>query len=70
MDFDLTEDQKKFRQEVSAFLDKEVTRDVVEESESGVGYGSHSWELMRKLGAKGWLAPLEVFKPFSIDVPI
>jgi alkylation response protein AidB-like acyl-CoA dehydrogenase len=57
LDFDLTEDQKKFRQEVCAFLDKGVTREVVEESESGVGYGPHSWELMWKLGAKGWLAP-------------
>jgi alkylation response protein AidB-like acyl-CoA dehydrogenase len=57
LDFDLTEAQKKFRQEVCAFLDKEVSRQVVEESESGVGYGPHSWELMRKLGVKRWLAP-------------
>lgn len=57
MDFDFTEEQKKFRQEVSEFLDKEVTEGVVEESNSGMGYGPHSWELMRKLGARGWLAP-------------
>ncbi len=30
---------------------------MIEESESGKGYGPHSWELMRKLGAKRWLAP-------------
>lgn len=57
MDFELTEKQKKFRQEICEFLDREVTRGVIEESESGLGYGPHSWELMRKLGAKGWLAP-------------
>lgn len=57
MDFELTEEQKKFKEEVSQFLDKEVTEGVIEESESGLGYGPHSWELMRKLGAKRWLAP-------------
>ena len=57
MDFDFTEEQKKFKQEVSELLDKEVTEGVVEESNSGMGLGPHSWELMRKLGARGWLAP-------------
>ena len=57
MDFDFTEEQKEFRQEVNEFLDKEVTEGVVEESNSSMGYGPHSWDLQRKLGAKGWLAP-------------
>jgi len=57
MDFDLTAEQNKFRQEVSKFLDKEVTTGVVEESNLGMGLGPHSWELMRKLGDRGWLAP-------------
>jgi alkylation response protein AidB-like acyl-CoA dehydrogenase len=57
MDFDFTKEQKQFKQEVSDFLDKEVTEGVIEESNSGQGLGPHSWELMRKLGAKGWLAP-------------
>jgi alkylation response protein AidB-like acyl-CoA dehydrogenase len=57
MDFELTAEQERFRQEVSSFLDKEITEGVVEESEAGLGFGSHSWELMSKLGAKGWLAP-------------
>ena len=47
----------KFRKDVGEFLDEQVTDAVVEESESGRGYGPHSWELMRKLGAKRWLAP-------------
>jgi hypothetical protein len=57
MDFELTEEQKIFKRELSEFLDKEVTEGVIEESESGLGYGPHSWDLMRKLGAKRWLAP-------------
>jgi alkylation response protein AidB-like acyl-CoA dehydrogenase len=57
MDFELTKEQKRFKEEVSAFLEKEVTRGVVEESEAGLGFGPHSWELMRKLGVKRWVAP-------------
>lgn len=57
MDFDFTEEEKKFKKEISEFLDKEVTEGVIEESDAGLGFGPHSWELMRKLGAKKWLAP-------------
>ena len=57
MDFEFTSEQKQFRQEVCAFLDEEVTKGVIEESEAGLGFGPYSWELMRKLGTKGWLAP-------------
>jgi hypothetical protein len=42
MDFELTEEQKRFKQEVCDFLDREVTKEVVEESELGLGYGPHS----------------------------
>lgn len=57
MDFNLTKEQEKFKQEVCEFLDREVTEGVIQESESGLGLGSHSRQLMRNLGAKGWLAP-------------
>ena len=57
MDFELTEEEKKFKQEISDFLDKEITEQVVAESESGAGFGPHSFQLMQKLGARGWLAP-------------
>ena len=57
MDFELTEEQKIFKKEISEFLDREVTEGVLEESDSGLGFASHSWELMRKLGARRWLAP-------------
>jgi hypothetical protein len=57
MDFEFTEEEKKFKREISEFLDREVTEGVIEESDIGLGFGPHSWELMRKLGAKKWLAP-------------
>src|SRR4030042_7118491 len=57
MNFELTEEQKIFKKEISEFLDREVTEGVLEESDSGLGFASHSWELMRKLGARRWLAP-------------
>lgn len=57
MDFELTEEQEKFRQEVCVFLNQEITEGVLEESEASLGFGSYSWELMQKLGAKRWLAP-------------
>jgi 3-oxocholest-4-en-26-oyl-CoA dehydrogenase alpha subunit len=57
MDFELNQEQKRFKEEVCKFLDKEVTKGVVEESEAGLGFGPHSWQLMRKLGERRWLAP-------------
>ncbi len=57
MDFCLTEAQERFKDEVCRFLDKEVNEGVVQESESGLGFGPYSWELLRKLGARGWLTP-------------
>jgi hypothetical protein len=38
-------------------LRKEVTEGVIQERQSGLGIGPYTWELMRKLGAKGWLTP-------------
>jgi alkylation response protein AidB-like acyl-CoA dehydrogenase len=57
MDFEFTEEEKNFKKEISEFLDREVTEGIIEESDIGLGFGPHSWELMRKLGAKKWLAP-------------
>ena len=57
MDFSLTEEQKRLREEVRSFLDKEVTPELVRETESRDGLGPASWEFMRKAGARGWLCP-------------
>ena len=59
MDFRFSPEEEKFREEVSRFLDTEVTNEVVKEVERGtdIGIGPHTWELMRRLGKKRWLAP-------------
>jgi hypothetical protein len=57
MEFSFSKEEEKFRQEVQEFLQQEVTEDLVAETEANVGFGPHTWAFLRKLGAKGWLAP-------------
>lgn len=57
MDFAFTPEEEAFRQEVRRFLEKELTPEVVEEVESGMGLGPHARQFLRKMGAKGWLCP-------------
>lgn len=56
MEFEFSEEHKKFRQEVRDFLEKEVTEDLIKEVEAAQGWGPHIWKYMSKLAAKGWLA--------------
>lgn len=57
MDFGFSKEEDAFRQEVREFLRKEVTPQIRQEADSGIGWGPHIWELVRKLGAKGLLTP-------------
>ncbi|MFC1822380.1 acyl-CoA dehydrogenase family protein [Thermodesulfobacteriota bacterium] len=59
MDFRFSPEEEKFRAEVRHFLNTEVTEEMVNEVERGteVGIGPHTWELMRRLGKRRWLAP-------------
>lgn len=59
MDFRFSPEEERFREEVCHFLDAEVTEEMIEEVERGteIGIGPHTWELMRRLGKKRWLAP-------------
>ncbi|MFC1994554.1 acyl-CoA dehydrogenase family protein [Chloroflexota bacterium] len=57
MDFGITKEQEQLRQEVRAFVEKEVTPEVVRETELADGLGQASWEFLRKAGARGWLTP-------------
>ncbi|HXX59452.1 MAG TPA: acyl-CoA dehydrogenase family protein [Dehalococcoidales bacterium] len=58
MDFNFTPDEEKFRQELRTFLQNEhTTEGAKKEWDSGVGFGPNFWELIRKLGARGWLTP-------------
>ena len=59
MDFRFSPEEERFREDVLHFLDTEVTDEMVEEVERGtdIGLGPHTWELMRRIGKKRWLAP-------------
>jgi hypothetical protein len=57
MDFGFSEEEERFRREVQAFVDKEVTEELIREIRTGEGWGLLTWEFVRKLGAKGWLNP-------------
>lgn len=54
--FGLTPEEIQFQQEVDKYLNKAVTEGVRGEWRSGLGYGQHCWDLLRKLGEKRWLA--------------
>lgn len=59
MDFKFTAQEERFRQEVQEFFlqEEKDVRGAREEWDSGQGFGSHSWAIIRKIGAKGWLCP-------------
>ena len=57
MDFRYTEDEEKFKKELNEFLDKELTEEICRQNWEDKGLGPEGREFVRKLGAKGWLAP-------------
>ncbi len=57
MDFELTPEEKAFQKEIREFLDKECNENVVAETDSMLGEGPYSKELLRKMGAQRLLAP-------------
>jgi len=59
MDFRFTPEQERFRKEVLDFFlqEEEDARGAREEWDGGQGFGSHSWAIMRKIGARGWFCP-------------
>ncbi len=59
MDFSLSRDEEDFRQQVYDFFMNEntATKGAREEWNSGEGFGPYCWEILGKLGAKGWICP-------------
>jgi hypothetical protein len=58
MNFTLSPEDFLFQKEVKEFLAKEVTPEVIEEHHRlKACLGPHARQLMRKLGARGWLTP-------------
>ena len=57
MDFELTPEEKAYQQELREFLKREVSEEVIAETESMQGLGPYGRELLRKMGERRLLAP-------------
>lgn len=59
MDFRFSPQEEKFKDEVCNFFIKEgeIVKKARDEWETGLGFGPYCWELLKKVGAKGWLCP-------------
>ncbi|MCX5908408.1 MAG: acyl-CoA dehydrogenase family protein, partial [Deltaproteobacteria bacterium] len=59
-DFQFSPDEEKFQEEVQKFFlaEEKVVTAAREEWDAGQGFGPNCWEIMRKIGAKGWLCPM------------
>lgn len=59
MNFNLSPEEEKFRQEVSNFFinEKETAAEAKKEWDSGLGFGPNCWKMLKKIGEKGWLCP-------------
>ena len=55
MDFGYTEEEEKFREKLSQFLDKELTEEIARQNWEDLGVGPEAREFSRKLAAFGFL---------------
>ena len=59
MDFNYSEDQEEFRKRLDRFFTKEkdLSEAANKEWDSGIGFGDACWQILKKIGEKGWLCP-------------
>ncbi|MEM2983455.1 MAG: acyl-CoA dehydrogenase family protein, partial [Candidatus Bathyarchaeia archaeon] len=59
MDFRFSSEEEKFRKEVQDFFihEEETVKKAREEWDSGLGFGVNCWEILKKIGGRGWLCP-------------
>lgn len=59
MDFRFSEEEERFRQEVHNFFLKEekIAAGAKKEWDSGQGFGPYCWDILKKIGSRGWLCP-------------
>ncbi len=59
MDFRFSPEEEKFNQEVRDFFiaEEQTVKEARKEWDSGLGYGPACWEILKKIGARGWLCP-------------
>ena len=71
MDFEFRPEEKSFKDEVHQFFLREDA-DVAgagEEWAGGQGFGPHSWAIIKKIGARGWLCPSWPRKYGGLELP-
>ncbi len=72
MDFSFSAEEEKFKQEVEQFFiqEKEMAEGARKEWwESGLGFGPCCWDLLHKLGDRGWLCPTWPRKYGGLELP-
>jgi hypothetical protein len=59
MDFAFSKEQERFKQEVDDFFrdNERIVAEARSEFHSGWGFGPYCWELIGKVGSRGWLCP-------------
>src|SRR5690348_2202628 len=58
MNFEFSPEEQDFQKQVQSFFaDDPDTPGMAAEIEKGEGFGPHTWAILRKLGARGWLTP-------------
>jgi alkylation response protein AidB-like acyl-CoA dehydrogenase len=57
VEFGFTPSQLQLQQEAAEFFKKEITEDVLKETETSMDLGPASRQLLRKMGQKRWVAP-------------
>ncbi|MFA4835187.1 MAG: acyl-CoA dehydrogenase family protein [Dehalococcoidia bacterium] len=57
MNFQLTAEQERLREELRGFLNRELSEDVLAEYHGDIGMGPHTRDFMHKLGEHRFLAP-------------
>ena len=59
MDLSFSVKEEKFRRDVHAFFIKweKTASEAKNEWDSGLGFGPNCWEILKKIGEKGWLCP-------------
>jgi alkylation response protein AidB-like acyl-CoA dehydrogenase len=59
MDFRFSAEEEKFMQNVHDFFIKEekIAIEARKEWDSGLGFGPFCWQILKKIGEKGWLCP-------------
>lgn len=71
MDFKFSPEEEKFKEEVINFFTKEekLVSKVRKEWDSGLGFGPNCYELLKKVGQKGWLCPQWPKKYGGLELP-